>query len=72
MLLKVQRHPPTLRYEYLVLPGNESSIVVEALSRRPWWKAVREDEVGVWSFWWGGNGQRCPWAQWRKGATLPL
>ena len=44
-------------YRYLVLPGNEPSLVTEALSRRCWWEPTDD---ATYDFWWGGNGQRFP------------
>lgn len=41
---------------YLVLPGNESVLMREAMERRSWWKPAKE--AGPWNMWFGGNGQK--------------
>ncbi len=52
---KQQRGGP---YKYLVLPGNESVLMREAMERRAWWQPAKEGETRDWNFWWGGNGQK--------------
>lgn len=55
------RPPPRSgRFKYVVLPGNEPSLVLEALARRAWWSASADGER--FDFWWAGNGQRFPFA----------
>ncbi|QDZ23171.1 tubulin-tyrosine ligase [Chloropicon primus] len=50
---------------YLVLPGNEPSLVLEALGKRGWWKEAADDTN--YDFWWGGNGQRFPFDSLKQG-----
>uniref|UniRef100_A0A7R9W2A9 Tubulin--tyrosine ligase-like protein 9 n=1 Tax=Chlamydomonas euryale TaxID=1486919 RepID=A0A7R9W2A9_9CHLO len=56
-------------YRYLVLPGNESALMREAMERRPWWRPA--EEGGAWNFWWGGNGQKFEWASFGSGSNEP-
>eukprot|EP01023_Acetabularia_acetabulum_P067937 TRINITY_DN949_c1_g1_i1.p1 TRINITY_DN949_c1_g1~~TRINITY_DN949_c1_g1_i1.p1 ORF type:complete len:400 (+),score=36.77 TRINITY_DN949_c1_g1_i1:171-1370(+) len=51
-------------YKYQVLRGNESSLMIEALQRRSWWKPVQDNEQ--WNFWWGVNGQKFSWSNFRN------
>ena len=50
---------------YVVLPGNESILMSNAMQKRSWWKAV--DKGSPNSFWWGGNGQRFGWQNFQQG-----
>ncbi|GIL74639.1 hypothetical protein Vretimale_2279 [Volvox reticuliferus] len=68
----------TSLYRYLVLPGNESVLLREALERRPWWAPVPDPSLASqqpqkackdgaqqpqqWNLWAGLNGQR--FSQW--------
>lgn len=53
-------------YKYVVLTGNESVLMREALERRSWWAPAAAADVtaasttgrGAWNLWWGGNGQK--------------
>ncbi|KAG1663399.1 hypothetical protein FOA52_011677 [Chlamydomonas sp. UWO 241] len=48
-------------YRYLVLEGNESKLMREAMERRAWWMPA--EEGGNWNLWFGGNGQKMEWAK---------
>ncbi|DBB17391.1 TPA: hypothetical protein ACH3X3_014425 [Trebouxia sp. C0006] len=49
---------------YVVLPGNESILMAEAMARRSWWRTVEKGSPN--NFWWGGNGQRFGWPDFQK------
>lgn len=51
-------------YTYIVLPGNESKLMQEAMDRRPWFQAATGDSC---NFWWGGNGQKFDWPKLMNG-----
>jgi hypothetical protein len=53
-------------FRHLILKGNESVLMREALDRRSWW-APAALEGSSWNLWWGGNGQRFPWADFPGG-----
>jgi tubulin--tyrosine ligase len=63
-------------WRYLVLPGNESCLMREALQRRPHWQPAADAEPDTdsntacsssrscdYNLWYGGNGQRFNWEQ---------
>ncbi|KAK9814231.1 hypothetical protein WJX72_002606 [[Myrmecia] bisecta] len=54
-------------YKYVVLPGNESSLMQEAIGARSWWQATKKE--GPCNFWWGGNAQKYPWSSFGQGAS---
>ena len=58
--------PKARACRHLVLPGNESSLVLEALARRTWWEPTKGGDLD-WDFWWGGNGQKFPFDLMRRG-----
>ncbi len=57
-------------YAHCILPGNEASLMEEALARRRWWRPAEPAAVAVGRFelWWGGNAQRFPVTIFRGGA----
>lgn len=59
------------KLSYVVLPGNESILMSDAMAKRSWWKAVEKGTPN--SFWWGGNGQRFGWQDFQQGRhTAPM
>ena len=56
-------------YTHCVLPGNEASLMEEALARRPWWQPADPADAacGRFELWWGGNAQRYPATVFRSG-----
>lgn len=59
------------KLSYVVLPGNESILMSDAMSKRSWWKAVEKGTPN--NFWWGGNGQRFGWQDFQQGRrTAPI
>ncbi|KAG2485521.1 hypothetical protein HYH03_015793 [Edaphochlamys debaryana] len=44
-------------YRYLLLSGNESVLMQEALERRPWWEPAGPSDGDRWNMWCGLNGQ---------------
>ena len=53
------------KLSYMVLPGNESILMSDAMAKRSWWKAVEKGSPN--SFWWGGNGQKFAWQNFQQG-----
>jgi len=45
------------KLRYIVLTGNESILMREALERRSWWAPAKEGAAS-WNLWFGGNGQK--------------
>ena len=62
-------------YAHCILPGNEASLMEEALARRRWWRPAEAAAVaaavaaGRFELWWGGNAQRFPVTIFRGGAS---
>lgn len=56
---------PGNKLMYVVLPGNESILMSDAMQKRTWWKAVEKGSPN--NFWWGGNGQRFGWQNFQQG-----
>lgn len=56
------------KLSYVVLRGNESILMSDAMERRSWWKAVEKGSPN--NFWWGGNGQRFGWPDFQKGKSI--
>ena len=56
------------KFTYVVLPGNESVLMAEAMQRRSWWRPVEKGSPN--NFWWGGNGQRVGWQDYQRGTQL--
>ena len=63
--VQVGLDPSGNKLNYVVLPGNESVLMADAMSKRSWWKAV--DKGSPNNFWWGGNGQRFGWQEFQRG-----
>jgi hypothetical protein len=61
-------------YAHCILPGNEASLMEEALARRRWWRPAEAAAVaaGRFELWWGGNAQRFPVTAFRGGARPAL
>lgn len=57
----------TGKFTYVILPGNESVLMAEAMQRRDWWRVVEKGSPN--NFWWGGNGQRVQWQDYQRGTT---
>ena len=53
------------KLSYVVLPGNESILMSNAMQKRSWWKAVEKGSPN--NYWWGGNGQRFGWQNFQQG-----
>ena len=53
------------KFTYVILPGNESVLMAEAMQRREWWRPVEKGSPN--HFWWGGNGQRVGWQDYQRG-----
>ena len=53
------------KFTYVILPGNESVLMAEAMQRRDWWRPVEKGAPN--NFWWGGNGQRVGWQDYQRG-----
>ncbi|KAL3133737.1 hypothetical protein ABBQ32_008226 [Trebouxia sp. C0010 RCD-2024] len=58
------------KLSYVVLPGNESILMSDAMAKRSWWKAVEKGTPN--SFWWGGNGQRFGWQDFQQGVKRQI
>ena len=58
------------QYTHCILPGNEASLMEEALARRLWWRPAEPADAacGRFELWWGGNAQRFPASVFRGGA----
>ena len=56
------------KLSYIVLPGNESVLMADAMAKRSWWKAVEKGSPN--NYWWGGNGQRFGWQDFQRGRHL--
>lgn len=50
---------------YVVLLGNESILMSDAMQKRSWWKAGEKGSPN--NYWWGGNGQRFGWQNFQQG-----
>ena len=49
-------------YVAVVLPGNNHQMLLDAISRRSWWRASEDKGSTSFELWWGGNGQPFDWA----------
>lgn len=70
--LQVLRGRAQRPYSALVLSGNESSLISECLAKRSWWRSIKTaegDDITLWNFWWGGNGQCCPYKRFNTGTS---
>lgn len=67
-LLQVAEEVSNNKLSYVVLRGNESVLMSDAMERRSWWKAVEKGSPN--NFWWGGNGQRFGWPDFQKGKSV--
>ena len=65
MLMQVVTETTGTKFSYVILPGNESILMADAMATRSWWKAVEKGSPN--NFWWGGNGQRFGWPDFQKG-----
>lgn len=61
------------KYTAFVMNGNGAKLLGACLERRPAWRLhVRgTDQQEAWNFWWGSNGQYCPFKRLVKGVQCP-
>eukprot|EP00741_Cyanophora_paradoxa_P007505 tig00001130_g7259.t1 len=52
--------PASGNYRYVILKGNNSAIVKDALSKRPWWEESSDERV--WNFFWKQTGHKIDYA----------
>ena len=64
-MLQMPQEASSSKLSYIVLPGNESILMADAMAKRSWWKAVEKGSPN--NFWWGGNGQRFGWQDFQSG-----